>query len=61
MKVVKTLVLTLILACVAHAGDMPQWDPASAPAPPPAGSHGPTNNAGAKILLSVIQSLLSLR
>jgi hypothetical protein len=59
MKVVKSLILTLVLAGATYAGDMPQFGPAPLPAPPPAARA--TNNAMAKILAAVIQNLLTLR
>jgi hypothetical protein len=59
MKALKILVLTLILACAAHAGDMPQWDQVAPPAPSPGTSHATTSDISAKILVAVIQSLLS--
>ena len=61
MKVVKTLVLTLILACAVHAGDMPQWDPDAPPSPPPPASANSANDVLTKLLFVVIQNLLSLR
>jgi hypothetical protein len=61
MKVVKTLVLTLVLAGGAFAGEMPQWDPAAPPPPAAPASRQATNNAMAKILVAIIQSLAPMR
>jgi hypothetical protein len=61
MKVFKSLILTLVLAAATYAGDIPQFDPAAPPPPAPPASHQATNNAMAKILVAVIQNLLSLR
>lgn len=61
MKVVKSLILTLILAGATFAGEMPQFGPAPTSAPPPSAGHKATNDAVAKILVVIIQSLLPLR
>lgn len=61
MKVVKTLVLTLILACGVHAGDMPQWDPDAPPSPPPPASDNSANDVFTKLLVAVMQNLLLMR
>lgn len=59
MKIIKSLILTLILASVTFAGEIPQFDTPPPPAPP--ASRQATNNAMARILVAVIQNLLSLR
>jgi hypothetical protein len=61
MKIIMSLILTLMLAGATFAGDMPQFDPAAPPPPATPVSHQATNNAMAKILVVVIQNLLSLR
>lgn len=61
MKVIKSLILTLVLAAATYAGDIPQFGPAAPPPPAAPASRQATNNAMAKILVAVIQNLLSLR
>ena len=61
MKVVKSLMLTLILASATFAGDMPQFDPAPTPPPPPSANQQATKDSVAKTLVAIIQSLLPLR
>lgn len=61
MKVVKSLILTLVLAAVTYAGDIPQFDPTPTPAPPPSANQQATRDSLAEILIAIIQSLLPLR
>jgi hypothetical protein len=70
MKIIKSLILTLILASATFAGEIPQFDPAPpnpaempqvAPAPTPAANQQATNDTVAKIVVAIIQNLLPLR
>lgn len=74
MKIIMSLILTLMLTGATFAGDMPQFDPAPSnpgdmpqwdqvaqPAPSPAASSAPINCIGANILVAIIQNLAPLR
>jgi hypothetical protein len=74
MKILMSLILTLMLTGATFAGDipqfdpappnpgeMPQWDQVAQPAPSPATSSAPINYIGAKILIAMIQYLAPMR
>jgi hypothetical protein len=61
MKIVKSLILTLILAGTTFAGDMWQFGAVPISKPPSSSSQKPADIAATKILVIIMQSLLSLR
>jgi len=70
MKIIKSLILTLILASATFAGEIPQFDPAPpnpgeilqpAPPPPPGIAQPMSGGKAGEILVAIIQNLLPLR
>jgi hypothetical protein len=70
MKIIKSVILTLILASATFAGEIPQFDsapanpgeiPQFAPAATPPANQQETNDTVAKILVAIFQNILPLR